>query len=373
MKSARPVALFRGIATAEMEAAALAVLRSGQIASGPKVAEFEAQLSHIVGRAHLACTSDMTAAILMALSIAGVGPGDEVATLAYSCMSSNSPIAKLGATPVWVDIDAASASMSLRSLEAAISPRTKAVMLYHAVGYPGPAAEIAELCRRHGIPLIEDCNNALGATIDGARVGTHGEFAVYSFYPNRQVNALEGGAIACPDEASLQRARRLRRFGIDLPNFRDALGEISPSADIPEVGISASLSQLNAAVGLTQLPGLNDRLAASRRHHERLVAGLAGVPGLTPVWPRDGAQPTYWAALMLCEQRDRLLGALKSAGIHASKLHHRNDDYSGFAAPRRPLPGTDDFMARIVALPCGWWLTEEDLDRVIAEVRACLR
>lgn len=359
-----PIRLFQPAHSPTVEQAALDILRSGQIASGPKVPEFERALGDLVGRPDVVTTSDMTTALRIALHLAGVGPGDEVITLAFSCMSSNSPIARAGARAVWVDIDPETASMSIDDVKRALSPRTKAVMLYHVSGYPGPAHEVAALCRDHGIALIEDCNNAFGALQDGAPVGGIGDYAVYSFYPNRQIHAIEGGALVCPNAEIARHAMRLRRFGIDGASFRDPLGEINAASDIPEVGWSASLNQLNAAVGLAQLPSL----AAQRQRtldHANTLHGLAsGLRGVRPVRIRPGAEPAYWGFLLLAERRDKLLAELKGRGVHASRLHHRNDDYSGFHSEHRALPGTDAFMAQVLAIPCGWWLTTDDVERL---------
>jgi perosamine synthetase len=370
MSTTAPMRLFQPVCSEATEQAALAVLRSGQIASGPRVDEFQAGLAALARRPHLVCTSDVTHALVLALQLIGVGPGDEVLTLAYSCLSSNSAIKLAGAKPVWVDIDPATASMSVDDLRRAITPRCKAVTMYHVAGYPGPAAAIAEVCRQHDLAYIEDCNNALGATLAGTPVGRHGDFAVYSFYPNRQINAIEGGALACPDAKSAARAARLRRFGIDSRTFRDALGEIDPASDIPEVGWPASLNHLNAAVGLAQLPTLSTRLARTREVAARMLRQLHGLPGIQAVAPLEAADPAYWVLLLLAEQRDRLLAALKRRRIDCSKLHLRNDQYGGFGATRRDLPGTDRFMAQVLGLPCGWWLSDEQADTIVAAVRS---
>jgi perosamine synthetase len=365
----KSISLFHGASTPAMDQAALSVMRSGMIASGPRVVEFESALAQMMQRQHVACMSDMTNALSLALRLAGIGPGDEVATLAYSCMSSNSPIALAGARAVWIDIDPGTASMSPQDLLRAITPRTRAVMLYHVAGYPGSVDEIASICRSHGLVLIEDCNNALGATVGGKPLGLHGAFSVHSFYPNRQVNALEGGCLGCPDEQVLAEARRLRRFGIDTATFRDRRGEINPLSDIPAIGPSSGLSQLHAAVGLAHLEGLETRLAATRANAHYLLRELTEVPGLEMVRATAGAQPVYWGLLALVEARDQVLAGLKRRGIQASILHHRNDQYTGFDSTPRQLPGTDDVMARIIALPCGWWLQESELQSIAAAVR----
>lgn len=369
---ANPIRLFHGAVSPAAEQAALAVLRSGQIASGPKVAEFEVAFGELIGRPHVVSTSDMSSALTLALHLAGVGPGDEVLTLAFSCLSSNSPIARLGAKAIWVDIDPATASMSVEDVRRAITPRCKALMLYHVAGYPGPASEIKALCRQHGIAVVEDCNNALGACIGAQAVGHMGDYAVYSFYPNRQLNAIEGGALVCPNEASAQRARRLRRFGIDAASFRDSLGEINADSDVSELGWSASFSQLNAAVGLAHLPDLAEQRHHTKTNAELLRDAVRGLPGLKVVKALAGTEPANWGFLVLVEQRDALLARLKGQEIFTSRLHHRNDTYSGFETKSRPLPGTDALMARVLALPCGWWLDEVDMRRLASALKqAC--
>ena len=358
------IALFNAYGDATTVAAALAVLRSGQIASGPKVAEFQQALKPWLGLPHSVTTSDMSSAMLLALHLCGVGAGDEVLSTAYTCMSSAAPIANLGARPCWVDIDPATGLLDPAGLRGRITARTKACVVYHAGGYPAAMPEIAAICREHGIALIEDCNTALGARLQDQAVGAWGDAAVYSFYPNRQLNSIEGGAVAWRDPAQAERAQRLRRFGIALNGFRDAIGEINPASDIAEVGWSAAMNQLSSAVALAQLPSLGARLQATRANAERLAERLTGLPGLTIVAPGAGAEPAYWGLLALAEHRDAVLVELKQQGVMASKLHHRIDGYSGFGAEPVDLPGTAAFLDRVLALPCGYWLDTTCVDRV---------
>jgi len=228
------------------------------------------------------------------------------------------------------------------------------------------------MCREHGIVVIEDCNNAMGALSQGQPVGMLGDYAVHSFYPNRQINAIEGGALTCPDEDSANRARRLRRFGIDALTFRDSMGEINASSDVPELGWSAALNQLNSAIGLAQLRDLAEKRRRTQANAALLRGAIQGLKDIKAVEPLPGAAPVYWAFLVLAEKRDSLLATLKAQLVHASRLHHRNDSYSGFASPNRRLLGTDALQAQILALPCGWWLDEAEMHRLVALVQqAC--
>lgn len=362
------IPLFYPVRTAAMEQTALEVIRSGQIAAGPAVDQFERAFGQYVGRDHLVTTNDMTSALVLALRLAGVKPGEGVATIAFSCLSTNSAIAMAGAKAIWVDMNPATMSMCPDDLVRKLTPDTKAVLLYHVAGYPAQVAAIAAICRKRGIRLIEDCNNALGAKVHGQPVGHDGQFAVYSFYPNRQINGLEGGALACPDAESARHAKRLRRFGVDYTNFRDVRGEINACSDVPEIGLSASFSQLNAAVAYSQLPTLAERQSKVLDNAKHLSSLLNGVAGIRLVEAVPGATPAYWCLLLHADQRDQLLAVLKGQGISCSVLHHRNDSYSGFNSQSQDMPGTGYAMEHLLALPCGWWLDNDQINRIASAV-----
>jgi perosamine synthetase len=345
-------------------AAAASVLSSGQLASGPAVAGLEADVARFLGRPHVVAFGDLTHALAQALELVGVGPSDEVLTLAYNCLSSNAAIATVGAVPVWVDIDPDLARISIADCAAALTPRTKALVVYHVAGYPADLTDLRAFCDRHGLALIEDANNALGAEWDSRRVGTVGDFAAFSFYANRQANGIEGAALACPDQESARRAARMRRFGIDAERFRDRAGEIDPRCDVPQIGMSSSLNHVNATLARQSLRSVEERLALSRRNVDWLRDRLHLLDGLRPIDAPAPALPAYWAWLVRCARRDDVMTTLKQRGIQCSKLHQPNDVYTGFRAAPRELPGTRRFMDEVLALPCGWWLGNDQLEAI---------
>jgi len=361
----KTIPLFGVVNLPEMEAAALEVLRSGRIANGEYVAKFEAGIGQIIGQPNVVSMADMTSAIFLALHLAGVSEGDEVLTTSFACMSTNSAIAQCGAVPVWVDVKPHSVEIDLEDLISKISTKTKAVILYHVAGYPGPAKELAALCQERGVALIEDCDNALYASRDGAPVGSHGDVAVYSFYPTRQINTTEGGALVCRSPDVAARARKLRRFGIDASTFRNANGEINPSSDIPEIGWAFTMNNLCAALGCAQLPTAQRRVLRTQDNAARLMQLVGEVKGVRVVPVLPGSLPAYWVLLLLVDNRDAVLVSMKQQGIMASCLHHRNDTYSGFGAgATASLPNTTHLENHVLAIPCGWWLTDEDLAAV---------
>ncbi|QYF91978.1 DegT/DnrJ/EryC1/StrS family aminotransferase [Massilia sp. PAMC28688] len=364
------IALYKVFNDGACEAAALSVLRSGQVASGPAVEQFRQGVGRMLGNERVVTTDNMSSAMTLALRLAGVGEGDEVLCSPFACMATNSPIAHAGARPVWVDIDPRSAVPMIDSALAAITPRSKAIIIYHFAGFPAWNEPLVQACRKRGIAVIEDCDNALGATVDGRPAGSLGDYAVLSFSPIRQLSCIEGGALVCRTEDDFQRALRLKRFGYHPVMFRDASGEINEAEDVAEIGWSAGLNNLCSAIGAAQLPTYAQRLAQARRHVAMLREALAGLAGIEPMHAQPGCEPAPWVLPLLAQRRDALLAWLKSNGIAASKMHYRNDRYSGFSAASRDLPGVSAFSARMLGIPCGWWLDPQQLQFIIERLHA---
>jgi perosamine synthetase len=363
----KSIPLYGVVNLPEMEANALEVLRSGHIAGGHFVSQFEARFGELIGLPNVISLVDMTSALYLALHLAGVSEGDEVITTAFACLSTNSAIAQHKAIPIWVDVKPQTVEMDIADLESKISSKTKAVILYHVAGYPGPAREIADLCEKHKIVFIEDCDNALLATRDSKVTGSHGDFAVFSFYPNRQINTAEGGALVCKSHAMADKARKLRRFGIDFKTFRTIQGEINPASDVPEIGWGMTLNNLSAALGCAQIGSVEVRQDKTKENARKLTRLIENVQGIRPVPVIDHGVSAYWVFLLFAENRDSVIEALKRQGIMASIVHQRNDVYSGFHSSHEyQLPHTSYLQSHVIGVPCGWWLDDEDLVKIAA-------
>lgn len=369
----KTIPLFGVYHDEKMDQTALEVLKSGQIASGHYVKKFEDGFGKLVDQTHVVSVNDMSSAIQIALRLIGVGPGDEVLTSPFACMSTNAPIATSGATPVWVDIDPSTGHIDPAALERAITPRSKAVLVYHLAGYPCDIREISAICQRHGLKLIEDCDNAMLATVDGVQVGRFGDFAIYSFYPNRQINATEGGALCCKNYADAERAIKLRRYGIDLNRFRDKKGEINPDCDIAEIGWAATLNNFCSAIGYSQLTGVVERIEKTRSVALSLTQALKQIEGIEVISPLPSSVPSYWVFLVKVRNRNFIMSEMKSRGINVSTIHQRTDLYSGFNVPiKKPLPNAEDFINKVLAIPCGWWMTEYDINIISSTLKNLL-
>ena len=210
------ISLYKTYLDTSMEIIANEVLRSGSIATGRYVEIFSQQFGELINNPNVVTTNDMSNAMQIALRLAGVTEGAEVLTTPFACMATNAPIASVGGKPVWVDMIPTNGTMDPEKLTRAITSKCKAVILYHVAGYPGYVREIKAICTSHGIALIEDCNAALLASVAGQQVGHWGDYSIHSFYPNRQINATEGGALVCSNSEDTSRGIKLRRYGMDL-------------------------------------------------------------------------------------------------------------------------------------------------------------
>ena len=355
----------------EAVAAATEAMASGYIAQGQVVTRFEAGLATFLGHEDPIATADSAGTIALALRMAGVAPGDEVVTSPLACLATVTPIAAVGARPAWCDVDPATGMPGPEHLVAAITARSRAILFYHWNGEVGDIGGAVAVGNRHRLPVIEDATEALGAENGGQRLGRDGTFAtVYSFQAVRHLTTIEGAALLMADAAQRRRARRLRRYGIDLATFRTPEGEINPASDIPEAGVYLPMNNVSAAVGLAGLKGIETRLAAYLANGRFFDEALAGTPGLRAPEYRPDTRPAYWTYSLRADRRDDLARKLRAAGIGCQVLHLRADTYSCFGGHLADLPGVAVFAAETLSLPCGWWLSEEDRDFIVRCVRS---
>jgi perosamine synthetase len=361
-----PIPLFRSfVADAAPDTLATA-LRTGPLASGPAVAEFEAALGRYLGDAHCVATSDRAGALTLALRACGVGPGTEVLVSPLSCLATTMPIANLHARPVWCDVDPATGMIDPSEIERRRGPHTRAIVHYHWGGDVGPLGGIRAAADAAGLPLIEDASAAFGAEYQGRRLGHAGRhWTVLSFYAVNPLNTVEGGALCCPSPDAAESARWQRRFGIHQPDFRLANGDLNPDSDIPITGYSFAMTNLTATLGLCQLREVAALVARHQENGRHFDAALRAVRGLTLLERRPGETSAYWVYALRATRREQLIARLHAHGIGAQRLHLRNDHYSCFERAAWPLPGADAFDRDNLALPCGWWLGPRERERIL--------
>jgi perosamine synthetase len=346
------------------------VWRSGQLASGRHAGRFEELLRAYVGNRRTIATGDASTSLSLCLSMAGVRPGDEVLASPMACLATNEPVLNLFARVRWCDVRPDTGNLDPEDLVRRITPLTKAILVFHWAGNPADLGAIYRIARKHDLRVVEDASESLGAMYGGQKIGNTGsDFTVFSFYANRHLTTIEGGAVTFANEADYERGRWLKRYGIHQPSFRDEWGEIDRRSDIPEAGWNTAMHEIAAAVGVLQMQHLPAIVARHQANGDYYDEALAGVPGITLLSRLPNSRSAHWVYTFLAEDRDGLLRRLKEEGIQASKVHLRNDVYSCFGPPQGDLPGVDAFQAHTLSIPCGWWIDGDQRTRISETIR----
>ena len=347
----------------DIDAALRAVVESAAFVGGPAVADFEAAFAAYCECPHVVSCGNGTDAIHIVLRALGVGAGDEVITVPNTFIATAEAISLTGAKPVFVDVRADTALIDVAQLEAAITPRTKAIMPVHLYGQPADMDGVLRAAR--GLPVIEDAAQAHGARYRGRRVGTLGTAATFSFYPGKNLGAYgDGGAMAFSDGELAKRCAMLRDHG-RLDKYLHQLA-----------GTNSRLDTLQAAVLLVKLRRLDDWNAARRRAAAWYLERLAGIPDLELPRVADGVEPVWHLFVVGHPRRDALRDALAKQGI-ATGIHypvplHQQPAYRdlGYAAGRFPI--CERLAATCLSLPLYPELGEADVERVASALRGAL-
>jgi len=347
----------------ELLAATRRVLTSGRFILGPEVQALEAELAAHCGAANGVGVNSGTDALLMALQAVGIGPGDEVITSAFSFVASASTILLAGATPVFVDIDPATFNLDPALVEAAITPRTRAVVPVHLYGQLAPMDAIAAIARAGGLAVVADAAQAVGAEYAGRPVGAWGDAVCLSFYPTKNLGACgDGGMVLCARGDVAERVRRLRDHGS------------SRKYEHVELGHSSRLDELQAALLRVKLKRLPEWNEARRGLAARYTALLGGLPLTLPV-ERPPARHVYHQFTVRVANRDAVARALRALGVGTSV--HYPTPIPGqplFARPDadRAFPQAAAAAREALGLPCFPQMTEDEIRQVADGLRKTL-
>jgi len=342
----------------EEKQAVLEVIDSGQLAQGTKVAAFEKAFAAFCGVKHAIATSSGTTALQTAILAHGIGPGDEVITTPFTFIASANAVLFVGAKPVFVDIDERTYNIDPRLVEAAITPRTKAILPVHIFGNPCDMEAIMDIATRHGLAVIEDACQAHGASVEGQMVGSFGT-GCFSFYPTKNITTAEGGIITTNDDELADRARLIRNHG-QRQRYRHEI-----------IGYNFRMTEIQAAIGLVQLPKLERFIAARRANAKYLTRNLKGV--ITPCETPGCRHVYHQYTIRVSGGRDRLSEHLRERGI-ATGIYYPLPVHKQMAYQRLGytdhLPIAEKVSKEVLSLPVHPALTQEDLDRIVEGVNS---
>ena len=351
----------------------LDVLRSGRLSLGPTIERFEELIAERTGAPYAVALSSGTAGLHLLSRIAGVGPGDEVITSTFSFVASANCFVLEGATPVFADIDPRTLNLDPAAVEAAVTERTKAIVAVDIFGYPCELEELRAIADRHGLALIDDACEALGAEYKGAPVGSHGTSAAFAFYPNKQVATGEGGVVTTHSEDEAKMLRSLRNQGRSY--------EAGRWFHHPYLGFNYRWTDVQAAIGLGQLEKLDEILELRAGAASRYAELLADVDGVEPPLPDDEDHVRSWFVyVVLLDEgvdRTRVAAQLADEGIECGEylpcIHLQPYMRERYGFGEGLCPVAEDASRRTLALPFFPQLERSDQERVAEALAGALR
>lgn len=339
------------------------------LSSGPLVRELEERVAALAGTAHCVATCNATVALQLAARATGVPPGAEVIVPAFTWVATPHALDWIGLTPVFCDIDEESAGIDPAHAEKLIGPATGAILGVHAFGRPCPIDELTALADRHGLPLLFDAAHGLGSTHHGRPIGASGSAEVFSFHATKFINSFEGGALVTDDPEVARRARAMSNFGI------------GDDREVVSGGTNAKMSEGSAAMGLVSLERIDALIDHNTRNHRRYEHGLAGLSGVSVRQQAPGERANHQYVVIEVDQA--------RAGVHADRVHAVLERHNVLSrryfhpschqlAPYRdrpevhaplPLPRSEALAERVLALPTGEVIGEEEIDGICRIVR----
>ncbi len=357
------------ITEADIEAV-VSVLRTPRLSIGPRMVEFEESMAEAAGVPYGIALSSGTAGLHLCLCALGIGEGDEVILPSFTFIAAGNAVLYQRATPVFVDIDPVTLNLNPDRLEKMITPRTRAILIVHTFGYPADLDPILDIARKHGLPVMEDACEAIGAQYRGRNVGGIGDLGVFAFYPNKAITTGEGGMVVTRDSRLAETIRALRNQG-----RRSADGWLEHSL----LGYNYRLSEMNCALGVAQMKRLGGILETREALAMRYAKELQSIPEVTvPPLKLEGGRVCWFvfvvrlSARFTRADRDSICRQLTARGIGCGRYFaplHLQPLYAAYTNPRDDLTITEHVADRTLALPFFNRLTEEQITEVCRSLR----
>lgn len=353
-------------------------LKSGWITMGQKTLDFESEYAKLLGEGvKCLAVSNGTAALHIACLALGVGLGDEVIVPGQTFIADLNVVKMCRAEPVLADVSDVQSdwAMDPMDIEAKITPKTKAIMIVHYAGYACDMDAICDICKRHNLPLIEDCAHAPGGAYKGRMLGTFGAISCWSFFTNKNLSVGEGGMVVVRDEAMYQTCKNLRSHGMTVASFDRMKGRAS-TYDVAEPGLNYRIDEMRAALGLVQLSKLKEANAARKTITERYFKNLDGEKNVTiPFRHFDRGTPTYHIMpILLAEGFDRqqVIAKLAERGVQASVHYPFIPGFTAYSGVKGDVPKAKVISERELTLPIYPTMTVEQCDYVCESLKVAL-
>lgn len=346
----------------EIEAAVLRALSSTHYIMGPETSAFEKEFAEWNGAEHALGVGNGTDALHLALRAVGVGHGDEVICPAFTFVATAGAAALTGATPIFADIDPATFNLDPKSVEAAITSRTRAIVAVHLYGHPAPMEALLEVAKRHGLALIEDCAQSTGATWKGRKTGTMGHLGCFSFFPSKNLGGIgDGGMVLTNDDDLAEKVKMLRGHGSKVKYFHEM------------VGTNSRLDEIQAAALRVKLKYVDEWNARRRAIADAYTRGLAGT-GVRPPAVSEGCEHVYHQYTVRTASRDELLKHLHAEGVGAVIYYpvclHLQKAFEHRGIGRGSLPESERAQDEVLSLPMFPELTDEQVETILRAVKS---
>lgn len=345
-------------------------LSSGMITQSSKVEEFELRLKEWFNYPYILTLNSATSGLTLAVRMLNLNSDDEILSTALTCTATNWPILSNGLKIKWVDVDPNTCNMNLDDLKNKITSKTKAVVFVHWGGSPIDLNKLKEIqdytLKKFGFKLqvIEDCAHAFGAEYYGKKIGTHGNTCVFSLQAIKHLTTGDGGLIFLPDKKSYDRAKLLRWFGIDR-NKRSGGKDFRMENDVKEWGYKFHMNDINATIGLCNLPYIEKNLERIRYNAKFYDNKLKNIKGVKLLKNTEKSLSAYWLYTIKIESKYDFINFMKEKNVMVSQVHNRNDLHSCVKEYKCNLPILDELEKEIICLPCGWWITDGDLEYIV--------
>ncbi len=389
----KQIPLFKVYMSKKASKDASKVINSSFIGQGPVVEKFEEALRNRFRQEYIVTTNSATSAEHLAIRMLqnpdknkeiyewgyvennwpGIQNGDEALCTSLTCTATNFPVLANGMKIKWVDVNPNNLNMDLDDLERKLSPTTKIIYVVHWGGYPidlDRIKQIQEKCYKlYGFrpAVIEDCAHSFGSKYKGKPIGSHGNFATFSFQAIKHLTSVDGGILICPHEKLYKRAKILRWYGIDRDDNRK---DFRCEADIPEWGYKFHMNDVNASIGLANLKEVDENVIAKHKANGHYYnEQLKDVDGVTLLENKKEHDSAYWIYTIKVERQDDFMAKMQEKGIMVSRVHERNDKHSCVQEFKSALPNLDKIVKEMICIPVGWWVTKEQREYIVESIK----